>query len=981
MPTFNHDPFSLWLPMVLLGFIGAVGRADSSAPARSHAGQSPDATKSAPARVMHIHVVDVQGKPLADAVVHSAIWTNEREPSTDRDDHTDASGNVDVHFRQDFHTLRIWAKKHKFVTMLADWQRADVTKSNPLPSEYTFRLEAAGTAGGRVVDEQGKPIAGARVEVLLLRGLKLAHGDGHLRYDRWLASGKTAAITDAAGRWQIDNVPNDPRADLGVIAAHRDFVGEQVFQSARDASGITTAMLRQGTATLILKRGVIVVGRVTDVSGKPIKGAFVFHGEAPAMPSPMEDTWTDVAGRFQLPAVEPGQATITVVAPGWAPQLRRMNLQADPPSQDYRLQRGKPVRLRIVDAAGTPIPHARIRVQTLNGRKCLLNLFEPPQGIDVKIPPYSGDDGAWQWDWAPANPVGLEVSALGFINSELTVAGGSPVRTVVLKAEHRISGRVTDAETGKAIPQFTVIPIAVFRKDFLFAERSNAVTGKDGRLDYLPHRADYPLRLRIEAPGYRTADGPEFRVGDDQSRTQNFRLKPGRPLVGHIVDANGLPAAKVQVLLATPTETVRLDADWAVNHQTTTDASGRFEFPDPGESFAVIARADSGFAERDYAADQLDAGTLRLQAWASVRGRFCDGGQPVRGATIMLDPIRIKTLDRPSIYGWMQALTGPDGRFEFRRAAPGPVCVRVLLGPWKDAGYRSGPSVPLDLQPGQRVEVNLGCTGATVTGKVTLTGKVPADLNCTYSLNYLMRREPGIAPPPSVAALGFDARRGWRDAWSANLEGQAYLGTLQNWFVKLAPDGSFRISGVPPGDYDLALAVYARPSGCLVDPLARKVVRVDVTAADVSRGEITIPEIPVEVAPTFGVGDTPQLGFERADGSADALASHRGHYTVVHFWASWCGPCMQQMPAVRDLHARFAGRGVATLGLSVDENRSAWQSELKRLNPTWSEGRVVAGQAGISSVPAYWLLDPTGKIIAKEYDPDALASALAERVK
>ena len=98
-------------------------------------------------------------------------------------------------------------------------------------------------------------------------------------------------------------------------------------------------------------------------------------------------------------------------------------------------------------------------------------------------------------------------------------------------------------------------------------------------------------------------------------------------------------------------------------------------------------------------------------------------------------------------------------------------------------------------------------------GKVTLTGKVPAGLDCTYSINYLVRREPGIAPPPEIANLGFDVRDGWRGTWLKTVEGQAYFSTLQSWFVKLAPDGAFRISGVPPGDYDLAVGVYAKPDG------------------------------------------------------------------------------------------------------------------------------------------------------------------------
>ena len=116
---------------------------------------------------------------------------------------------------------------------------------------------------------------------------------------------------------------------------------------------------------------------------------------------------------------------------------------------------------------------------------------------------------------------------------------------------------MTDAVTGKPIPAFTVIPIDVFRKDWLHAERMNAKAGKDGRLDYLATRTDIPLRLRIEATGYRNQTGPEFRVGDDTSRTQDFRLQPSPPVAGVVLDAAGRPVAKAEVLLATPTEEAR----------------------------------------------------------------------------------------------------------------------------------------------------------------------------------------------------------------------------------------------------------------------------------------------------------------------------------------------------------------------------------------------------------------------------------------
>lgn len=772
-------------------------------------GETPPA-KTESARMLRVVVLDPQGKPLPEANVHAGIWTDEKDFKANRDYKTDKTGTAQVELPKTFTIVRLWASKKPFIGMFTNWEQGELVSTKQFPTEYTLRLETGVTAGGKIVDEGGKPIAGAKVQVRLNSNPKPVHTDGRARYDTSLAHGSAAATTDADGRWRIANVPNHTQVELGLLVTHPDYIADERWQESQKTARVTTAMLRNETATLTLKRGVIVRGRVTDPSGKPIKDAIVIKGDRPYGALTPCDFLTDADGQFSLPALAPKQTTLTVIAPGFAPQLRKLDLQADLATQEFRMVPGKPIKLRIVDASGKPVA-ASVYVAGWKGSESLHN-YRHPSVRDTRIPGGANAGGIWQWTWAPDEPVKLRIGLKGYAGSELEIAGGAPERTVVLKAEHRITGVVSDAATGKPIPAFTVVPIDVFRKDWLSAERGNAIVGKDGRLSFMANRTDIPLRLRVEALGYRTQDGPEFRVGDDAGRTQDFRLEPSPPITGAVHDAGGKAVAKAEVLLATPTQTARLSEDWG-NHKSSSDSAGRFIIPDPGEPFIVLARADAGFAMVEFPAGKHDVGTLQLRPWATIRGQFRDGGKPVAGALILLELIRIGGLDRPSIGGTIQTRTDADGRFEFLRVPAVPVRLSAFLGPWTDPGYRSGPSLPLNLEPAQQAELVLGGNGAIVTGKVKLTGKVPADLDCTFSINRLICRARAITPPPEIAKLGFDIRNGWRESWTKSSDGLAYLQTLQHWFVKLAPDGTFRISGVPPGEYDLALAVYSKPDG------------------------------------------------------------------------------------------------------------------------------------------------------------------------
>jgi peroxiredoxin len=136
-----------------------------------------------------------------------------------------------------------------------------------------------------------------------------------------------------------------------------------------------------------------------------------------------------------------------------------------------------------------------------------------------------------------------------------------------------------------------------------------------------------------------------------------------------------------------------------------------------------------------------------------------------------------------------------------------------------------------------------------------------------------------------------------------------------------------------------------------------------------------------------GAVGTDALDFTQSDvdGKPLSLSSLKGKYVLLDFWASWCKPCRQENPNVVKVYNKFKDKNFTVLGVSLDQTKDAWVKAIQADKLAWNHvsdlkywDNAVAQMYHIQSIPGNFLIDPSGKIIAKDLRGEDLEKKLCE---
>jgi thiol-disulfide isomerase/thioredoxin len=297
--------------------------------------------------------------------------------------------------------------------------------------------------------------------------------------------------------------------------------------------------------------------------------------------------------------------------------------------------------------------------------------------------------------------------------------------------------------------------------------------------------------------------------------------------------------------------------------------------------------------------------------------------------------------------------TDPNGRFEFRRVMPGRLQLtrRVTNGVERRAWYINLATV--DVVNGQTYDLAIGRSGRRIAGRL----EIPTSDVWMIRKAEIVARNGSDKPPVSIG-------------------------------VEVLDDGRFQAQDLRPGDYRLQIALHEPPPSNACG-WGRLIAAFDhdfsVTGtADDSPLDLGSVRPAKRSGRALEVGDAaPELVAKTLDGNDLNLRDFRGKFVLLDFWATWCAPCLAEMPHLNAVQQEFGSDPrFALISVNLDETPALAASYVKSKKFAWRHGHIslespAVAAYGATAIPATFLIGPDGSIVGKDLRGEKLKAAIA----
>jgi len=721
-----------------------------------------------------------------------------------------------------------------------------------IPTNQIVELDRAAALGGRVVDSEGQPIEGAKVE--------FSHRE--LGPDRkGIEShefGSISTQTDADGRWRLARIAADMLDKTEAEATHPDHLPSSRRSMAESE---TQLAMRNQSHVFRLTRGTSLTGVVADSAGERLEGAIVRLNQVAG-----RKTQTTPTGEFTLSGCPTGEHWLLVEASGYAPATLPVRIEVGGDPVQVTLMPAQVLRIRVVNPVGAPVTNAWFTL-SMNQAIGQTNVSLAPPTTPTEFLGFTDLEGKGEWSNAPAGIHQFLVGAVGYqdLKKISLAADGSEHRIVLEPAINlAIQGRVTDAVTGKPIP--------VFRLAFGWPEwdpinnRTNARFGSSdmewvrfqgGQYQHqfrsapLERMQDPQVMIKCEVPEYQSFLSPPIRLNAGLV-TLDMELSKSKVLQLTVLDPEGSAAAGAEIGLVRRGDRLHLNGtqisrgrgeDPELLRQA--DARGMLTLATDASVASILAVHPHGFARTTFEALEADP-YLRLQPWGRIEGEFSQDDPEANFTWIRAPSEGAKDLDIDLAAAILKA--DPHRRFAYPQVAPGDWIVsqvRPVVIATGETSSMPGQSRSVSLSAGEIVQIHFG-GGCRVVGKVAL----PDDLSTLSSrIRWFGQISSGQPIPPDEILGDQEAIQHWRQ----QPEIQAQLKVAKSRVVVVAADGRFVLDSVEPGEYQLGLRLsFPQPqSGGGVQPAPRPSVRISHTFVVPEESEGTLIDLGLLSAQSF----------------------------------------------------------------------------------------------------------------------------------